>query len=65
MKKYRVIDPKAVYPIYAVEVMAKTRLQARILALEAMMRCSIKDIDVNVAHESLSDLTVEELGPEQ
>jgi hypothetical protein len=65
MKKYRVIDPKAVYPVYAVEVMAKTKSQARMLALEAMMGCSIKDVDSDIANESLSDLIVEELGPEQ
>lgn len=55
---YRVTDTVHVYPIYRVEISADTPEIAAVLAVQAMMDCSIDDVDTRVMTEILEGLLV-------
>jgi hypothetical protein len=57
---YRVIDPQHVYSIYAVEVRADTHLEAKQLALQAMMGCPLVDVDAKVVEDAWTALVCRE-----
>ncbi len=58
-KTYRVTDPGHFYPIHAVEVFAENAEEAKQLALEAMIACSLDELDVKVVQERLAALMLE------
>lgn len=58
---YRVTDPRHVYPIYRVELLAANPEEAARLVAEAMMGTSLDQVDDDVRIAILADLIVEPL----
>ncbi|NQT12679.1 MAG: hypothetical protein HQ582_08020 [Planctomycetes bacterium] len=58
---YRVTDPDHLYPIFRLELVADDPAEAAHMAAEAMMHCSIEDVDEDFVREFLDSLTVEAL----
>ena len=60
-RPYRITDPTQVFPIFRLELVADDPAEAAHMAAEAMMHCSIEEVDEDFMQEFLESLTVEAL----
>ena len=58
---YRITDPSQIFAIFRIELVADDPAEAAHMAAEAMMHCSIEEVDEDFMQEFLESLTVEAL----